>query len=94
MNRHFETLELHKILDLLAAQTNGPDAAQAARELRPQTVLTEVWTDQKYIVGSAPCASRCIPVASGVVGRRRTITEYPHCRGLAEPLRRCHLLFG
>lgn len=42
MNRHFETLELHKILDLLAAQTNGPDAAQAARELRPQTVLTEV----------------------------------------------------
>lgn len=42
MNRHYQTLELDKILDLLAGQTNGPDAAQAARDLRPVPVLTEV----------------------------------------------------
>ncbi len=42
MNRHYRTLELDKILELLAAQTNGPDVAQLARELRPVTVLSEV----------------------------------------------------
>ena len=42
MNRHFKVLELDKILDLLAGQTNGPDAAQAARDLRPVPVLSEV----------------------------------------------------
>ena len=42
MNRHYQTLELDKILELLAGQTNGPDAAQAARDLRPVPVLTEV----------------------------------------------------
>lgn len=42
MNRHYHALELDKILELLAGQTNGPDAAQAARELRPVPVLAEV----------------------------------------------------
>ncbi len=42
MNRHYQTLELDKILELLAWQTNGPDAAQAARDLRPVPVLIEV----------------------------------------------------
>ena len=42
MNRHYQALELDKILELLAGQTNGPDVAQTARELRPVPVLTEV----------------------------------------------------
>ncbi|MGI6265259.1 MAG: endonuclease MutS2, partial [Acutalibacteraceae bacterium] len=42
MDRHERILELDKILELLAGQTNGPDAAQAARDLRPVPVLSEV----------------------------------------------------
>ena len=42
MNKHYRSLELDKILDLLAAQAVCPDTAEAARLLRPSVYLSEV----------------------------------------------------
>ena len=39
--RHYHTLELFKVLERLAAMTNCPDAADAARGLRPADSLAE-----------------------------------------------------
>ena len=53
MNRHYQTLELDKILELLAGQTNGPDAAQAARDLRPVPVLTAAGNQRRLYADGA-----------------------------------------
>ena len=42
MNKHYRSLELDKILELLAAQTSCDDTAEAARSLRPSLYLSEV----------------------------------------------------
>ena len=42
MNKHYRSLELDKILDLLAASASCSDTAEAARALRPSPHLTEV----------------------------------------------------
>ncbi len=42
MNKHYRSLELDKILELLAASTSCSDTAEAARALRPSPHLTEV----------------------------------------------------
>lgn len=42
MNKHYRSLELDKILELLAAQASCADTAQAARALRPSPHPTEV----------------------------------------------------
>ncbi len=42
MNRHYRSLELDKILDLLAAQASCADTVEAARSLRPSPHLSEV----------------------------------------------------
>lgn len=42
MNKHYRSLELDKILELLAAQAICADTADAARALRPSPYLTEV----------------------------------------------------
>ena len=42
MNKHYRSLELDKILDLLAAQAVCADTAEAARSLRPSVYLSEV----------------------------------------------------
>ena len=42
MNKHYQALELDKVLELLAAQTTCDDAAQAARELVPAVYPRQV----------------------------------------------------
>ena len=42
MNRHYTALELDKILELLAAETNCEDAARMARELEPVLSLIHI----------------------------------------------------
>ncbi len=42
MNKHYRSLELDKILDLLVAQAVCADTAEAARALRPSPYLSEV----------------------------------------------------
>ena len=42
MNHHLRVLELPKILERLAAETAGEDAAAAARGLRPTPYIDEV----------------------------------------------------
>ena len=42
MNKHYRSLELDKILDLLAAGASCADTAEAARALRPSVHLSEV----------------------------------------------------
>lgn len=42
MNKHYRSLELDKILDLLAASASCADTAEAARALRPSLHLSEV----------------------------------------------------
>lgn len=44
MNKHYRSLELDKILDLLAAQAACADTAEAARALRPSPFTSEVRT--------------------------------------------------
>ncbi len=44
MNKHYRSLELDKILDLLAAQATCTDTAEAARALRPSPFTSEVRT--------------------------------------------------
>lgn len=47
MNKHYKTLELHKIMDMLAEQAGNDETLRMISELEPVTDIDKVRTELK-----------------------------------------------